>query len=801
MKNYFWRIAILLLILVNVEKVNAQNTDASLTQSKWKAYWITVPNEPAQGYGVYQFRKKFNLTSKPSSFVVHVSADNRFKLYVNGKFAGLGPTRGDLYHWNYETMDIGPLLESGENTISAVVWNFGDMKPEAQISLQTAFVLQGNSAAEDVVNTNKTWKCRRDNSYKPLPVVIIYSYYVAGPGELIDNNQSLQGWKENGFDDANWQFANQLYNGLPKGAFDWSTGWMLVPSKIPARELRVQRLQKLRKVEGAAIPNGFPATQSAFTIPPSTKVTILLDQSFLTNAYPVLEFSKGKNAGISLSYAESLYVIEENSKDWRAQSQKGNRDEIDGKRFVGVKDSVISNGTDKQQFNSLWWRTYRYMQIKIETKEEPLTINDIYGIFTGYPFEMKANFEASDASLQKLMEVGWRTARLCAVETYMDCPYYEQLQYVGDTRIQALVSLFNSGDDRMMRNAIRLLDQSRMAEGLTLSRYPTANAQEIPPFSMWWIGMVHDYWRYRNDSVFVKQYLPGIRQVLWFFSKFQQPDGSLKNVPYWNFTDWVEEKGWSAGIAPIGADGYSASLDLQLLWAYQLAAELEKNLGLPDYNKQYLAAAEKLKSVIKKKYWDATKGMFADRTEKDVYSQHVNSLAILTSLVSEKDKTALAEKLMKDKAMAEATIYFKYYVHLALAKSGFGDQYLDWLDIWRKNLQMGMTTWAEMSDINGSRSDCHAWGSSPNIEFFRIVLGIDSDAPGFQKIKIEPKLGKLTEAKGTMPHPNGEVKVSYKLNGNSLDGTITLPPKTSGRFLWKGKTYPLKAGENSIKAG
>jgi len=52
-----------------------------------------------------------------------------------------------------------------------------------------------------------------------------------------------------------------------------------------------------------------------------------------------------------------------------------------------------------------------------------------------------------------------------------------------------------------------------------------------------------------------------------------------------------------------------------------------------------------------------------------------------------------------------------------------------------------------------------------------------------------------------MPHPNGEVKVSYKLNGNSLDGTISLPPKTSGRFLWKGKTYPLKAGENLIKAG
>jgi hypothetical protein len=191
--------------------------------------------------------------------------------------------------------------------------------------------------------------------------------------------------------------------------------------------------------------------------------------------------------------------------------------------------------------------------------------------------------------------------------------------------------------------------------------------------------------------------------------------------------------------------------------------------------------------------------MFADRTEKDLFSEHVNSLAILTATVNEKDKKALAEKLLNDNSMAEATIYFKYYVHLALANSGFGDQYLDWLGVWRKNLEMGMTTWAEMSDINGSRSDCHAWGSSPNIEFFRIVLGIDSDAPGFQKIKIAPSLGKLNEAKGTMPHPNGDISVDYKLTGKTLNAKISLPAKTSGRFLWKGKSIPLKAGENNLR--
>jgi hypothetical protein len=366
-------------------------------------------------------------------------------------------------------------------------------------------------------------------------------------------------------------------------------------------ELAPQRLQKVRIADGIQLPEGFPSQKNSFTIPANSSVSILLDQGYLTDAYPVIQFSKGKNASITLGYAEGLYVEEPNEKNWRSYHQKGNRNEIEGKKFIGVKDSLVSNGSDLQEFSSLWWRTYRYMQLQVKTKDEPLVVNDLYGIFTGYPFKMNAKFDARNDTLNRILETGWRTARSCAMETYMDCPYYEQLQYVGDTRIQCLVSLYNSGDDRLMRNAITLLDNSRMAEGATLSRYPTANAQEIPPFSLWWIGMIHDYWMYRDDAQFVKSKLPGIRQVLWFFSKYQQDDGSLKNVPYWNFTDWCETKGWNAGVAPIGKDGNSAALDLQLLWAYELAAELENKLGMKEYEIKYEAAVAQLKQTIQKK--------------------------------------------------------------------------------------------------------------------------------------------------------------------------------------------------------
>jgi hypothetical protein len=157
-----------------------------------------------------------------------------------------------------------------------------------------------------------------------------------------------------------------------------------------------------------------------------------------------------------------------------------------------------------------------------------------------------------------------------------------------------------------------------------------------------------------------------------------------------------------------------------------------------------------------------------------------------------------ANALLNDKSLTQCTIYFKYYLNQALIKAGRGDDYLNWLDIWRENIAMGLTTWAEDSSLRTVRSDCHAWGASPNIEFFRTLLGVDSDAPGFQRIRIQPHLGTINAIGGEVPHPNGKIAVNYKLEGDKWHIKINLPFKTTGRLVWKGKTYLLKAGLNVL---
>jgi len=762
--------------------------DSEAAWQAWSAHWISVPGAPAHDYGVYHFRRSFDLPSKPSSFKVHVTADQRYQLFVNGERVGLGPARGDLFHWRFETYDLAPWLKAGRNVIAAVVWNLGPEAPVAQHTNQTGFLLGAATPAEQIVETGKSWKCFRDQAYAPEPVtaeMLQNEYYAAGPGERVNAARYPWGWEKPDFDDSSWVAAADVEHAAGRFASDSNTYWMLVPRSIPMPEMKLERLERVR---GASVmaPQGFPAVAGRVVVPANTKATILLDNGHLTTAYPELIVSGGAGAKVTVGYAEGLYIPGTHRKD--------NRNDVEGRKFYGYRDVFLTDGGARRLFRPLWWRTYRYMQITVETKAAQLTLDDIHGVYTGYPFERKARLEGVPQELQKILDTGWRTARLCAHETYMDCPYYEQLQYVGDTRIQAMVSIYMSGDGRLVRNAIELINSSRTAEGATFSRAPSRLQQYIPPFSLWWIGMVHDYWMYQDDPLFVREMLPGVRSVLSFFAAHQKANASLGCVPWWNFVDWAHE--WKDGVPPIEPDGSSAPIDLQLLLAYDWASKMEVSLGSRGLAEEYAASAAELRAAIRNMYWDPGRRYYADTPRKQEFSQHTQALAILAGLVNGNEARDLITRTIADKSLTECTIYFRYYLYSALRAAGEGDRYLDLLDEWRAQLARGMTTWAESPEP--SRSDCHAWGASPNIELFRTVLGVDAAAPGFRRVVIRPHLGKLETISGTMPHPKGEIAVRLAQKEGKVDARVTLPEGIEGEFVWKGHRAPLSPGANHV---
>jgi hypothetical protein len=770
------------------------------SEKQWNAQWITAPGVAERDSVVLRFRKVVELERPVTHFVVHVSADNQFILYVNGKEAGRGPSRADLGHWRYETYDIAAMLHAGRNTLAATVWHFGTHAAIAQMSERTGFLLHGEGDRERAADTNATWEVEEEKGIETLRP-LVKGYYAAEPGERIDG--AKLDWS-NDSDAANsrgtqakgtWTKAVTLGRGARRHEQDAPNNWQLMADPLPAMEMTEVLAGKVVRSSGIATPSGFP--EKSFQVNAHGKASVLLDNGQLTTGFPVLAVSGGQGSTLRLTYAEAL--VDD-------QGEKGNRDEIAGKHIEGVVDEFLPSGAEvARAFTPLSWRTWRYLQLDVETADEPVDIEGLRTWFSAYPFVEKGYFRSDDAGLTPIWNIGWRTARLDAHDTYMDTPYWERLQYIGDTRIQALISYTVGGDDRLARQAIEAFNDSRIPDGLTQSRYPSSLLQMIPTFSLMWVGMVHDFWMYRGDAAFVRGQIPGTRTVLDWFLRRQRADGLQGRIPWWPFVDWGAD--FKDGVPPQDEGGGSAVLTLQFVEALRNAAELERAHGDAHFAENYEREAERAATAVRKLCWNAKHGLLADTPAQKHFSQHANILAVWLDVVpAAKQKELLTKMLSRSDpgfttpaevpTMTAATYYFRFYLARALEHARMGDEYLKLLGPWRTMVGLGLTTWAESPEP--TRSDSHAWSAHPNFDLLRIVAGIRPMSSGFEKVTIEPHLGALKEVHAGMPIPHGMVEVEYTRRGEGVQARVKLPERVTGELVWKGRSLALLSGQQTV---
>ncbi len=744
------------------------------------ADWI-APNQI--GPGLYYFRKIIELDKIPDKFLIHISGDTRYKFYVNGEEVVFGPAVGDAMNWHYETVDIAPFLRKGKNLLSAKVWNNGKLNGVRQISLQTAFILQGDSKPEHIANTDNSWKVRHDKGYYPIPMSgkTVGGGYIAGGTDSVITALRPKDWNTQEYDDTLWKKVKIIGKGNHLGLDTWlGTPWQLKPRPIPLLEQKKEPMPQVLQVKGLNADR-----LKNLKIPPDSHVEILLDNKVLTMGYPQLLIEQGAGSKIKIQYQEALFG--DNGK-------KGNRNEWRGKKMKGYYDIFLPDG-NTQQLEPLWIRVFRYVKITIDTQTEPLLVKDFYNIFTAYPLEEKAYFKSDNKKLEAIWDASWRTARLCALENYMDCPYYEQLQYVGDTRIQALISIMVAGDDRLARNAIHQLYNSMQPKGLTKSNHPSNGNQIIPPFSLIYIAMVHDYYMYRGDPELIKPLLPGIKFILeWFVSKIDE-NGMLGPLPYWNHIDGGTD--FSAGSPPGISEGGSAHMTILLAYTLEKSVHLLRDFGDDCNATQLQNLVEPLKTATMKLCYNEGKGLLAETPNQTVYSQHTNIFAVLTDMFDEKQEKAVMQKVITDKSLIQTTLYFKFYLFQAMKKVGFGGQIIDQMSAWQSFLDMGLSTFPEHGIE--SRSDCHAWSAHPMFDFLNVIAGVSPGSEGFKTIVIEPQLGDLKEVESGFPHPMGFVTINYKKTfGGKLKCEITLPEGLTGKLIYKGKDYSLEPGKNEM---
>ena len=777
-------------------QVERSRINPDILNDFWSASWITCPDVSIKDYGVYHFRKSFSLDMVPEEFIIHISADNRYILYVNGNFISYGPSRGDLQHWRFESLDISNDLREGRNVIAAVVWNFGEYIPFSQITNKTAFIMTGNGPLESVINTNDTWRVIKNEAYEPLSGFgeLLNTFTVVGPGDYVRGEAYPWDWEKPDFDDSSWLTPRIFSNGTPRGK-GTDGDWMLVPREIDLMYVAEAPFHSVRRSEGMDIPVEALHNDQDIYIRAGETHSFLLDQGYLTKSYPRIIVSGGKDAEIKLNYAEALF-----DKD----GKKGDRNIIEGKTLKGNYDIFIADGGQNRIFMPLWFRAYRYVQVDIKTSEEPLVIHQILSNPTGFPLKERSSFKSSDPVLGQIWDIGLRTARLCAGEIYYDCPYYEQMQYVGDTRIQALISLYVDGNDKLMRKAIRIFDDSRRPDGLTQSRYPSSAQQIIPPYSLFWVAMIHDYWMHRDDLDFVRSFSSGIRNVLeWFENRIDDID-MLGPLEWWNFVDWTNEWPWDnikrIGGVPYGvSEGNSSNLTLQYAYALDLAAEMFQDFGDENIYLKYGEISQRIKNATFQHCWDENKGLIAESPEKKIFSQHANIFGILTDAIPEELQSGVMERVLEDTSIIQCTMYFRFYLFQAMKKTGLADLYLDNLDQWYDMLDKGLTTFAEKPDP--TRSDCHAWSASPNYDLLATVCGIRPLSPGFNSVEIAPSLGKLKEIEGKLYMPAYDEFIEVRLirkEDKGLVGEVILPSNLKGEFRWNKNVIILKGGKQKI---
>jgi hypothetical protein len=524
------------------------------------------------------------------------------------------------------------------------------------------------------------------------------------------------------------------------------------------------------------------------TIPASSERRVLIDLDVYTCAYAELIVSGGSGAELHLRWAESLY-------DEPTGHAKGQRDAIEGKIFRGIGDTWLPDGGSQRRFDTLWWRCGRFVELTVRTQAEPLTIDRITFSETRYPLDSEMQFAASDSRLAEIARIAIRSLQMCAHETYMDCPYWEQLMYVGDTRLQSLVTYTLTHDDRLPRAALRHFDDSRLPSGLTQSRYPSRVSQVITPFALWWVGMVHDSALWRDDAAFVRGLLPGVHAVIDGFHQFLNADGLVQAPAGWNFMDWAPE--WHAGVPPEGELGVSGSINWLYVYTLERAAQLEEWHGDPELAVRARRIAADLATRLDAALWDAQRGLYADDLAHEHFSEHTQCLAMLSGHLRAERQPAMAHGLLHDTLLTRTTIYFSHYLFETYTQLGRIDALFERLSLWFDLASQGFTTTPEMPEP--TRSDCHAWGAHPLYHMFASLLGIRPASPGFRSVIIAPQLGPLTWLRGELPHPAGTLLADLAVDDGRLTGTIALPDGVTGVLMWCGAHQVLIGGVQTVE--
>lgn len=660
---------------------------------------------------IVYFKKTFS-AKKGENFDIKIFADAGYKLYINGKFIGAGPAKGNDKELFYDKRSLGEYLTDGENEILVSVLCLAP----AQKTLKHRFITSLRRSGEGVLLisgflgkerfvTDETWQCAQEMGVSFIKPE--FAYYTGIPENVNSTAYKNVKWETAciACDRERWMFCGE------------PSFWYCTESTLP--------LQKNEKKEISLSANS------------------VFDNGSLTIAYIKMKI-RGK-AKIKLTYAE------------RYLSDKSDNREDKSGELIGDSDVIELDG--EMIFEPFWFRCFRFIKAEVLGKAE---FSEVCIYETGYPLSLSGSYDFYDETDNKLWDISVRTLKNCMTDTFNDCPYYEQLQYAMDTYLQIIYAAQITNDDRLWRRAMRDFAMSVNSQDITQSRTPSTLQQFIPSFSLYYIMMVLSHYDNYGDFSVVDENMPFIMQIFAWYERHSDEYSLVHESEYWHFIDWAEEFGEAHGVPTGEKDAVLGVETLILCYTLGKTARVLSGTVYESLAKEYQRRADKIKQSANKLLYSKEKQLYSNTENKKYFCQHGQIWAVLSGCADGEKAKKIMEKSF---SLSGATVSFAYayFLFRALEKTELYHMRKSMIDSLRNLVSLGCTTVPETP--KNARSECHAWGAAVIYEFTAMDLGVKSEKG---KLIIKPYTKERCGAEGTVYALGREIYVKWKKVGDEL---------------------------------
>ncbi len=759
------------------------------------------------------FRHDFDLAALPSAAPLVITADQGYRLYVNGKYVCRGPLRGHQKNWHYDTTDIRSYLKIGKNWIAAEVHNPGISHYSYTYQGRAGFLCSARWDNGTVIATNaKDWMMFRNSAYNSYTGRLSSQM---GFQEEIDLNLDDRSWIT---EETGWQLPPQLEwaipNEFPQGSLPWQNlvqrptemleEKLMTPESILAFGFGKCRTEPpsipfqennffadFYKYELASIEYQKTAPETAddstgmsFTVPAAGNgrfAVLLFDLGRLEwlPGSARLEYTSGEK-GITAD----LLFLNHLTHDWV---------EIPADPRLGSQ--VAPGCRIHLRPGSGWYETFqiagtRYAVLIVRNHAGPVRIRFSWRSAVS-PIHVKGSFRCSDGTLNAIYGLSVHTQRTCTMDAFVDTPWREQSQWWGDIRIQAKNVIFLSGDTRIFEQGIRSIAGQPGPEGLLFANAPTtACGPVLPDYCLTWIHTLYDFWFQTGRTDLFLENKQRVESILDYFERQRGADGLIRyDKRFWLFEDW----------APLPKRNTPAFLNLLYIYTRIHYRVLLEAAGFTAEAAALKVRLEEEKIRAGKAFLDPAEGLLVPELDENgrqtgVPSVHDQVLALLSGIAPEAEQSMIEKRILpclrselSDDVALPSSFWATYLIQAAW-KYHFEKEALEYLRHgWEPMLNVG-TAWEHFTEKHtAGASVCHAWSGHPLYHLPELLFGLKQLEPAWKKIAVEPVF-LLPSAELVLPTEAGLIRCSWKAEGKKTLFNAEIPAGIIAEIRLPGET-------------